>query len=143
MPKAPRTSPQTVRSTVRSRAALDLRAQGFSYSDIADRLGIGRSTAHRYVTQELAYLAQECREDAEQIRTLELQRLDTLYVIAVGAALDGDLAGVDRCIKIAERRAKLLGLDQAQRVEHSGQVTWVDLVRIATNDIDNDQTPSA
>lgn len=142
MSKEPKTSPRKVRSTARSRAALDLRAQGLSYRDIADRLGIGRTTAHRYVTRELAYLAQECREDAEQIRTLELQRLDALYVIAARVASDGDLAGIDRCVKIAERRAKLLGLDQAQKVEHSGQVTWVDLVRVATDDSD-DQTPSA
>lgn len=136
MPKKSKTSARKVRSTARSRAALDLRAQGFSYRDIADQLGIGHSTAHRYVTQELAYLAQECHEDAEAIRTLELQRLDALYVIAAKAATGGDLAGIDRCIKIAERRAKLLGLDQAQKVEHGGQITWLDLVRVATDDSD-------
>ena len=121
MPKAPKTSPQKVRSTVRSRAALDLRAQGFSYSDIADRLGIGRSTAHRYVTQELAYLAQECREEAVHVRDLELQRLDDLYLIAYRAIIDGyDLPAIDRCLRIMERRAKLLGLDAAQKVDVQG-----------------------
>lgn len=37
---------------------------------------------------------------------------------------DQRLAATDRLLKIAERRAKLLGLDQAQKIEVSGQVLY-------------------
>jgi len=57
------------------------------------------------------------------VRDLELQRLDDLYLIAYRAIIDGyDLAGIDRCLRIMERRSKLLGLDAAEKVEHSGDL---------------------
>jgi len=55
--------------------------------------------------------------------TLELQRLDDLYLIAYRAIIGGNsLAGIDRCLRIMERRSKLLGLDAAEKVEHSGDL---------------------
>ena len=58
-----------------------------------------------------------------QVRDLELRRLDELCLSAYRAISDGnDLAGIDRCLRIMERRAKLLGLDAAEKVEHSGDL---------------------
>jgi hypothetical protein len=71
----------------------------------------------------LENLADKCREEAVHVRDLELQRLDDLYLIAYRAIIDGnDLAGIDRCLRIMERRAKLLGLDAAEKVDVQGLV---------------------
>jgi hypothetical protein len=55
------------------------------------------------------------REPAELLRTLELQRQDD-YLVSLARRLEkGDLGAIDRALRIQERRAKLLGLDLANR----------------------------
>jgi len=118
---AAKTSVRRIKTTEKTLKALDLRKKGFSYTQIGTKLGCARQTACRYVLSELENLADKCREEAVHVRDLELQRLDELYLIAYRAISDGnDLAGIDRCLRIMERRAKLLGLDAAQKVDVNG-----------------------
>jgi hypothetical protein len=120
---AAKTSVRRIRTTEKTLRALELRKRGMNYTQIGEKLGCARSTACRYVLSELENLADKCREEAAHVRDLELQRLDDLYLIAYRAIIDGnDLAGIDRCLRIMERRAKLLGLDAAEKVEHSGDL---------------------
>ena len=94
-----------------------------NYTQIGKTLGCARNTACRYVLSELENLADKCREEAAQVRDLELQRLDDLYLIAYRTIISGNsLAGIDRCLRIMERRAKLLGLDAAAKVDVQGLV---------------------
>jgi len=66
-------------------------------------------------------LADKCREEAVHVRDLELQRLDDLYTKAWDLVdAGGSETAIDRCLRIMERRSKLLGLDAAEKVEHSG-----------------------
>ncbi len=118
---AAKTSVRRIKTTEKTLKALDLRKKGFSYTQIGKTLGCARNTACRYVLSELENLADKCREEAVHVRDLELQRLDELYLIAYHAISDGnDLAGIDRCLRVQERRAKLLGLDAAQKVDVNG-----------------------
>lgn len=131
---AAKSSVRRIRTTEKTLKALELRKRGLNYTQIGEKLGCARSTACRYVLSELENLADKCREEAVHVRDLELQRLDDLYLIAYRAIIDGyDLAGIDRCLRIMERRAKLLGLDAAEKIEHSGVVSWMELVKSATN----------
>ena len=82
-------------------------------------------TAHRDVKKHLDEIAQTCTEEAEEVRCIELQRLDGLWKVAHDKALKGDLPAIDRCLRIQERRAKLLGLDAPQRAEITGLQTEV------------------
>jgi hypothetical protein len=131
---AAKSSVRRIRTTEKTLKALELRKRGMNYTQIGEKLGCARSTACRYVLSELENLADKCREEAVHVRDLELQRLDDLYLIAYRAIIDGnDLAGIDRCLRIMERRAKFLGLDAAEKIEHSGVVSWMELVKSATN----------
>jgi hypothetical protein len=58
-------------------------------------------------------------ELAAEVRTLELDRLDALWLSQYDKAKKGDVSALDRCLKIMDRRAKYLGLD-VTRVEYSG-----------------------
>jgi predicted transcriptional regulator len=101
-----------------------MRSRGYSYTDIAKALGISRSTAHKYVTAELDKLRAETRASAAQIRSLELARLDRLWRRAEEMLADGDADGakaIAAAIRIMERRARLLGLDE-QGAEVTGAV---------------------
>jgi hypothetical protein len=120
---AAKSSVRRIRTTEKTLKALELRKRGMNYTQIGEKLGCNRSTACRYVLSELENLAEKCREEAAHVRDLELHRLDELYLIAYHAISDGnDLAGIDRCLRIMERRAKLLGIDAAAKVDVQGLV---------------------
>lgn len=95
--------------------ALELRKQGYSYEDIAKACGYAsRGAAHNAVSSALK---QTLREPADELRTLELERLDKI-IRAMQPALDqGDTKAAACIIRVMERRAKLLGLDAAIKVE--------------------------
>jgi len=120
---AAKSSVRRIRTTEKTLKALELRKRGMNYTQIGEKLGCNRGTACRYVLSELENLADKCREEAVHVRDLELHRLDELYLIAYHAISDGnDLAGIDRCLRIMERRAKLLGIDAAAKVDVQGLV---------------------
>jgi hypothetical protein len=117
--------------------AMRLRTRGMSYREIAQEMGFNNESAVRDLVSR-ALLA-TLSEPADDLRQLELQRLDFMWaavlkvlerhhvtvsngkVIYLGdTPLHDDapiLAAVDRLVKIQDRRAKLLGLDAPQRVE--------------------------
>ena len=99
---------------VRQRKALELRKQGFGFDHIAQELGYtNRSGAYKAVQAALADITAEAADD---VRRLELERLDGLWERAGAALRDSDnardtAAAVGAAIKVQERRARLLGLD--------------------------------
>jgi hypothetical protein len=105
----------------RRRQAVELRLRGFSYEAIAAQLGYkSKSSAHEAVASALQSVV---KEPAEKLRLLEAQRLDELWQALWPAARQGDMAAVAGCLKIMERRAKLLALDAPVSVEVSGPET--------------------
>ena len=107
----------------RKRNALELRLAGASYRDIADALQVSQATALQDCKEALADIP---AQQADEMRTVELSRLDRLQRAVWPRAIKGDLQAVDRAIKIIDRRAKLFGLDAPQQVQ------------ITANDIDLD-----
>lgn len=93
----------------RQRKALELRKAGCTYEQIARQIGYRAiSAAEKAVKVALARLT---REPAEELRNLELQRLDSLFLTFWQQAKGGNQGALDRILRIMERRAKLLGLD--------------------------------
>lgn len=89
--------------------ALELRKAGVSFQAIADALGY-RSASGAFAAVKAALNA-TLREPASELRELELARLDALLLPFWRRAQGGDDKAVDRCLRIMERRARLLGLD--------------------------------
>jgi len=120
---AAKSSVRRIRTTEKTLKALELRKRGLNYTQIGKKLGCHRSTACRYVCQNWKTSPTNAGRRPCTSATLELQRLDDLYLIAYRAIIGGNsLAGIDRCLRIMERRSKLLGLDAAEKVEHSGDL---------------------
>jgi hypothetical protein len=90
-------------------AALRLRRAGLTYQEIASRLGYAApSSAWRAVRQGLRTTLQE---PADDLRTLELARLDALQAGLWSKAIAGNVVAVGGVLAIMKRRASLLGLD--------------------------------
>lgn len=69
----------STRTRVKRTRALQLRAQGYNYDQIAQEVGFThRASAHRAVSRALATSQVE---DIEELRVLELMRLDKLYSV--------------------------------------------------------------
>jgi hypothetical protein len=99
-------------------AALEYRKLGYTFAQIADALGYaGPQGAQAAVTTALMRVV---REPAEHVLTLELERLDALFIKPYQSALNGDLMALNACLNLMARKAKLLGLDAPMRSEHSG-----------------------
>lgn len=129
---------KTLESAERDREACRLRARGVTYQQIADQLGYGdASNARRAVKQCIEAVRAEGGRELKAIQRDQLDYL-TRAVLAVlerqhltitqsgkvvtmdGAPIIDDapvLAATDRLLRIMERRAKLEGMDAAERRE--------------------------
>lgn len=93
-----------------------LRKAGYSYDEIGAQVGLTKGAIskilHRYMDGHYSRTA----EDIDSLVATEQARLDQLWRGIYPAAMSGNLGAVDRCIKIMERRARLLGLDAPNKV---------------------------
>jgi hypothetical protein len=95
--------------------ALELRKAGYSYRAIGERLGISHVQAYTDVNAELARLTELRKDSTEELRELELERLDVLLKGLEPMARVGNPGAVNSYLRVMERRAKLLGLDAPER----------------------------
>lgn len=116
-----KTSPQAAEAKLRASKALELRMEGKTFEVIAEELGYaGKQGAYEAVRRSLAEIT---REPAEELIRLDLERLDVLWQIQYLNAQGGDVQAMAACMKIMERRARLLGLDAPEKREVTAEVT--------------------
>lgn len=98
--------------------AINLRLTGMDWTTIAEQLGYAdRGAACKDVTRALERHVAEEGQAVEVWRELELGRLDSLQQSVWPKAMDGDPRAIEAALKILDRRAKLLGLDSAIKLE--------------------------
>src|SRR5262249_9130029 len=94
----------------REAKALALRKAGWTFDSIGRHLGITRDGALKAYNRALERLPGIANR--EEMRSLDAARLDQLLRRKWQAARDGDEKAFDHVMRIMERRAKLLGLDE-------------------------------
>lgn len=110
-----KTSERRLAARDRQIRALRLRQEGKSFPEIARELGY-RSVAGAY-DAVMGALHETLREPAEQVRSLELERLDQMLDAVWPTALTGDIPAQQQVLRLMERRAKYLGLDAPARID--------------------------
>lgn len=137
---------QAAQVTERRTKALSMRVEGAPLAAIADALGYKTASAvSQDISRALAQRRAEMGEGADALRDMELERLDALWRAAwavlerehptvshgkVVTVTDGEtgksvtlrddgpeLAAIDRLLRVAESRRKLLGLDAAAKLD--------------------------
>jgi hypothetical protein len=107
-------SAKRIAAAERAARAIELRKAGVGFAAIARQLGYaGPSGAYGAVMTALRAVT---RAPARELVDLELARLDELLLGLWPDARRGNVAKIDRVLKIMQRRAALLGLDAPQRV---------------------------
>jgi len=118
MPGESKTSKRRLKARERWLEALELRKRGLTFEAIARQLGYSApAAAYKAV---MSALGEANREPVGEFRELEAQRLDQMQEKIsdnIGPDKETGLPVVDRLLRIMERRARLLGLDQPQKVE--------------------------
>ena len=119
--------------------ALALRKAGVSYADIARALGYkDGSGAWRAVRAALKNTQQE---PADELRVLELSRLDDMLKAISQHVAAGNLTAIDRALKIQDRRARLLGLDMPAKVDVTSDgkaIGWKEVIENANANAETD-----
>jgi hypothetical protein len=114
-----KTSGAAVSRTDEIMKALDLRKRGLTYEEIANQTGVTPNTAFNRVKQGIQLVSKTMLEDAEEVRGMEMMRLDGMLEQAWKIMESGaTLLAIDRILKIMERRAKLIGLDAPEEHMH-------------------------
>jgi transposase-like protein len=101
------TSPKRIVLRRRQSEALRYREQGYNYEQIAKHMKTNPSTVYRWV---VAAMDRITAEPAKRVLELELRRLDQLQTAIYADALQGDLSSQQMYLRIADQRARLLGL---------------------------------
>ena len=92
-----------------------LRRAGLTLDEIAIRVGYSSPASVHYALKRIN--ERISREDVEEIRNLESERLDLLQAANWDNAMQGDVPAGALILRVMERRAKLLGLDMPIRVQ--------------------------
>lgn len=128
------TAPRKVVTAQLEARAVDLRAAGKPYTEIAAELGVAEATAVDLVERALIRIRKGTDSRADKARALDLVRIERMIAAiwgrATGAASADEDGGydpsqdkaVERVTKLLERRAKMLGLDAPTKVENIVQM---------------------
>lgn len=108
----------TLAATINKRRAVELRIGGANLLEIARAVGVSKTSAHRYLKEALAELKALTAEAAEEVRDLDLERMDGIWRELWPKRADPRVA--DTLIRLLERRAKLLGLDAPEQIRLGG-----------------------
>jgi hypothetical protein len=116
-----KTSPAAIERLERDLANVNLRRSGVAWDAIATQLGYADAGhAHR---RFMAVMAAYPREDVDQARQVELDRLDQIQHAIWAQCLDTESKNqhwaIDRMLKLSDQRARLLGLNAPVRQEIS------------------------
>lgn len=120
------TNPSKVDRNRRVRDALELRKAGVPYQAIAERLG-WKSSASAYKAVKKA-LEDQINEPAEELRQMEIERLNHLLMLIWAKIQQGDMRSIEQALRVMERISTLRGMDQAQKMSdaQAGGVLIVD-----------------
>ena len=118
--------------------ALQLAIAGVDYQTIADRVGYNsRQAAHAAVKSALV---ETLRPPSDELRQMQLTRLDEMIKYLWSQVSKGNYNAVDRIIKIEERRAKLLGLDAPTKTDLTTNGKDITTIKVIWDD-GSDNTP--
>lgn len=94
----------------KERRVLELRLARYRWQDIATNVGYASAGAAFNAYKRA--LIRTLQEPAEEIRQQERERLDRIDNALYQRAITGDLPAIHALLKVMDRRAKLLGLDE-------------------------------
>jgi len=94
---------------------IELRRAGVTWEKISAEIGFKNASGAYKMYQRAA--ARMIRPNLEELRDVELDRLDRMQLGIWPKAKDGDMRAIDTVLRIQDRRARLLGLDAPTKIQ--------------------------
>ncbi len=119
MPSAGRahhTGKLTVEITTQQQEAIALRKAGYTLAEIGAAMGVTKERIWFVIDSAMQEYRDDIKRGLDELRAIEIARLDRMLQAVWKAAAGGDLQSVDRVLRISERRARLLGLDAPVKI---------------------------
>ena len=104
----PKTSPKRIEATERQLFAINLRKQGWNYYDMARQMGCSPANACDLVKRGLKNML---RAPAEELRTLEYERLQAIMKVLWTRVQKGNLGAIGMALRTSAQIAELMGLN--------------------------------
>lgn len=128
--KAEMTRGQPVQRAVKRRVALELRAAGLTYEQVAEQMkqmGYRTSTngVRKVIEGALSSMAEHDQQNVQQIRQMDLHRLDQLMAVLWPKVKVGDVKAIREYRQIIDQRARLLGTYAPTKHEIHGKIEGV------------------
>ena len=96
-------------AAARRARVVELRTTGLTYDQIATELGYAnRGTVYHVVSEALKA---QTAEAVNELRSMEIERLDNLQLAVWQRAMDGDVPSAIAVVRVIMARCRLLGLD--------------------------------
>lgn len=115
-----RSGKSAVARSERVERMLELRKAGYDLTYIANEMQCTPGNVSRQISKALEAVVDKVAID---VVNLELARLDNLFIKAYERATNENKAfsrdGIDACVRLMERRAKLLGIDKPTKVANT------------------------
>lgn len=105
------TRPRRLLARERQKLALELRLQGQTFNAIGAELGVSWQAARKAVVRSLEETKSAIAERADELRTVEAERLEAITRVLWPRVLEGDLRAIDRVLRTRESFRRLTGLD--------------------------------
>lgn len=99
--------------------AVEFRKRGMTFRAIAQQLGISFQGVHKAVKKAMDQLKAQVYVDISTIRTMELEKLDTVEMGMWPGASKGNHNAANAILKAMERRAKMLGIDTPEKLANT------------------------
>jgi hypothetical protein len=125
--RKPNVRSNPIKAAQKRRTALELRAAGLSYEQIAEQMtSMGMKMSERgvqsLITRTLDKMVQVDQKNADQVRQLELARLDQLMAILWPKVRSGDIKAIKEYRGCIDQRARLIGTYAAVKHEFHGKI---------------------
>ena len=106
----------------REQQAIQLRLGGYTYEEAAARIKINGKpvtavSVYNMVMRVLDRQQEDTLEMVPKMRAIELNRCDTYLKAMLPQAKKGNVNTILACLKVAERRARLCGLDAPTKID--------------------------
>jgi hypothetical protein len=109
--------PNAIVDVQKNMQIMQLRVAGWSVWQIAEHLGVESPMVHNRILEQLTSWRDMTQEMSNELRELELQRLDEFLRALWPKIQTGNPRAIETALKVSERRAKLMGLDAPEKRE--------------------------
>ena|SRR2546430_6459689 len=96
-------APRTIIARERQARALELRKQGWPHQSIADDLDVTEGAVRKMLKKALAETVDAIKNDAEDLRALQLEQIAVGKAALWDAYSAGDLGAIDRMLRLMAR----------------------------------------